>query len=243
MNMSKCLVWLFGRGASASCGLNWTVPEQWHSIDRDMQAKMIKETIRNEMNAPHVDTMPYRSLLAHLKNSTKEWHHRFVTTNWDFLLEREIKEMGFWVTPHWLPDTTVYHLNGTVEDYEDSNYRSDFLLETDSASMRKQTVEANVAFNHLIWQTYFVVIGMSFSCKMDRSFFYALSRHQDNLPICNSNWLIVNRSQESLDIVASLIQDAVPRACISVLNADFAEWVNGPMKELQVLGALNANGV
>jgi len=237
--MSKCLVWLFGRGASAACGLTWTVPEPWHSINRDKQVEMIKSAIRQEMNAPHIDTRPYKSLLAHLKKSSNQWHHQFVTTNWDYLLQREIVEMGLSADPHWLSETGVYHINGSVEELGAINYRSDFLLETDLASMRKQTVEANDAFNHVLWSRYFIIIGMSLSCEMDRSFFYAISRHQDNLPIGESDWLIVNSSQDSLDMVASHIQAAIPRADISVLKVDFGAWVNGPMKELQTLGVLN----
>jgi hypothetical protein len=238
--MSNCLVWLFGRGASASCGLTWTVPKQWHSIDRSSQVDLIKSAIRQEMNASYIDTRPYKNLLENLNKSTYKWHHRFITTNWDYLLQREIEEMGLSVTPHWLPETQVYHLNGTVEDFGDSNIRSPFLLETDSASMRKQTVEANVAFNHLIWQSYFIVIGMSFSCEMDRSFLSAISSVQDDLPIGESTWLIVNRSKDSLDMVALHLQTALPRAHISILQLDFNVWVNGPMEELKALGVLNS---
>jgi len=236
--MSKCLVWFFGRGASAACGLTWTVPEQWQSLDRDRQVEMIQSAIRREMNAPHINTWPYKRLIAHLKSSTDQWHHRFITTNWDYLLQREIDEMDFSVAHHWLPDTGVYHLNGSVKNFGDSNYNSPFLLETDSESVRKQSVEANVALNHVLWSRYFIVIGMSFSCRIDRSFLYVISKHEDNLPIGESEWLIVNTDQESSYSIASYIKGAIPRARISVLNADFAEWVNGPTKELQALGVL-----
>jgi hypothetical protein len=124
--MSKCLVWIFGRGASAACGLTWAVPEQWHSIDRETQVKMIKSAIRAEMNASYIDTRPYKNLLQYLKKSTNQWHHRFITTNWDYLLQREIEYMGFTIAPHWLPETHVYHLNRTVEDFEDSSFSQSF---------------------------------------------------------------------------------------------------------------------
>lgn len=222
-----------------ACGLTWRVPIKWHSIDRDSQVDMIKSAIRQEMNASYIDARPYKNLLAHLKKSTNQWDHIFVTTNWDYLLQREIDEMGLSVAPHWLPSTQVYHLNGTVEDFGDSNIRSPFLLESDSASMREQRVEANVAFNRLIWQRYFIVIGMSFSCEMDRSFLSAISRVQDDLPIGESSWLIINRSKENVDMVALHIQTALPRAHVSILQLDFNAWVNGPMKELNALGVLN----
>jgi hypothetical protein len=105
--------------------------------------------------------------------------------------------------------------------------------------MRKKAVEANVAFNHLIWQRYFIIIGMSFSCKMDRSFLSTIGRFQDDLPIGESSWLIMNRNQQSLDSVTSRIGAVLPRSEICVLKVDFASWVNGPMKELQALGVLS----
>jgi hypothetical protein len=240
--MSKCIVWLFGRGASAACGLTWTVPKEWGTLDRDRQVEMIKLTLKQEMDAPYINTKPYKDLLVQLKMSKSSWHHRFITTNWDYLLEREIEELGLSVTPHWLPETHVFHLNGTVEEFEDlCNFRSPFLLETDSASVRQQTIaaEANIAINYLILQKYFIVIGMSFSCEMDRSILGVINRVQDDLIIGESTWLIVNRSEKDLQEVASHIQSALPRADVSILKMDFASWINGPLRELQALGVLN----
>ena len=240
--MSKCIVWLFGRGASAACGLTWTVPKEWASLARDRQVEKIKLTLKQEMDAPYINTKPYKDLLVQLKRSKSPWHHRFVTTNWDYLLEREIEELGLSITPHWLPETHVFHLNGTVEEFEDvCNFRSPFLLETDSASVRQtfKGVEANIAVNHLIWQKYFIVIGMSFSCEMDRSLLGFISRVQDHLIIGESTWIIINRSENSLKEVASHIKSVVPRANVDIIKRDFAAWVNGPLRELQKLGVLN----
>jgi hypothetical protein len=191
------------------------------------------------MDAPYIDTQPYKYLITKLTKSKSPWHHLFITTNWDYLLQREIEGMGLSVAPNWLPETHVFHLNGTVEEIGDSSFRSPFLLETDPPSMRQQTIEANMAFNRLIWQKYFIVIGMSFSCKMDRSFLAAIHSVQDDLPIGESTWLILNRSQSDLDAIASYIYSALPRAHISILETDFSAWANGPMKELQALGVLN----
>ena len=240
--MRKCIVWLFGRGASAACGLTWTVPKEWASLDRDRQVEMIKLTLKQEMDAPYINTKPYTDLLVHLKRSKSSWYHRLITTNWDYLLEREIEKLDLSVAPHWLPETHVFHLNGTVEEFEDlCNFRSPFLLETDSASVRQQSIaaEANIAFNHLIWRKYFIVIGMSFSCEMDRSLLGVINRVQDDLIIGESNWLIVNRSEMDLHDVALHIQSALPRADVAIIKMDFAEWINGPLRELQELGVLN----
>jgi hypothetical protein len=239
MRMINCLVWLFGRGASSACGLTWTVPGQWRNLDRDRQIEMIKLAISREMDAPNIDTMPYKNLINQLSETKSNWHHRFVTTNWDYLLQREIDKMGWSVATHWLPETHVSHLNGTVEDFGDPSFRSRFLLETDPASIRQQTIEANIAFNHLIWQRYFIVLGMSFSCEMDRSFLDAISRVQDDLPIGESSWLIIDNSEDNLNKVASHIKSVLPRADIAVLLVDFVNWAKGPMRELKALGVLN----
>jgi hypothetical protein len=57
------------------------------------------------------------------------WRHLFLTTNWDFLLQREIDEF-LPDCPHWLRDTQVFHVNGTVEDQTDggNSNRGSFLL-------------------------------------------------------------------------------------------------------------------
>ena len=47
--MRNCLVWIFGRGASAACGLNWTVPTDLEKLDRHTQISKIKDAIRQEM--------------------------------------------------------------------------------------------------------------------------------------------------------------------------------------------------
>jgi hypothetical protein len=240
--MSECLVWIFGRGASAACGLTWTVPEGWSELERDTQVMRITEAIKREMDSEYIDTSPYRNLLDALARRTKDdWHNRFVTTNWDYLLQREVEWLGLEVVPQWLSETHVYHLNGTVEELEDNSNRSPFLLEADAASDREQSIEANVAFNHLMWQRMFVVVGMSFSCEMDQGFLGAISHVEDDLPIGESTWVVVNRNEEEMNHVGGYLQDAMPHAEVRTVHSDFGSWIMGPMTELVELGALNAH--
>jgi hypothetical protein len=79
---------------------------------------------------------------------------------------------------------------------------------------------------------------MSFLCEMDRSFLFAINRVEDDLPIGRSDWLIIDRSQESLDTVAQHILNALPHAGVSILKSDFGEWGGGSMVELQTLGVI-----
>jgi len=239
--MSGCLVWIFGRGASAACGLTWTVPIGLKKLDRDSQVSKIKLAIGQEMNSVYIDTIPYKNLLNKLGARTNsDWCHRFITTNWDYLLQREIENLDFRVAPRWLPNTHVFHLNGSVEKFEDNGYSSPFLLETDAVEFREQTVETNVAFNHLIWQQTFIVVGMSFSCEMDRSFLGAIRRVEDDLPIGESHWLILNRNKAGLKQVRKLIKAALPQASLNSLLADFGSWTQGQMDELVQMGVLDA---
>src|SRR5882672_10871652 len=98
--MNNCLVWIFGRGASAACGLKWTVPGRWKELDREAQIAEITDAIRREMDSEGVQATPYRGLLSQLeKRTTPKWHHRFITTNWDYLLQREIQELRLEAAP------------------------------------------------------------------------------------------------------------------------------------------------
>ena len=167
--MIQCLHWFIGRGVSISCNLTWSVPESWNIMPREDKVNKIKDAIVNEMESDKIDTTPYRKFLTHLRKRTKEnWRNRFLTTNWDCLLEIEIKNLKLQVLPNWLADSHVYHINGTVEDYPNQDFGSPFLLEEDQYTQRNPTPEANIIFNHMIWGRLFIVIGMSFECQTDR---------------------------------------------------------------------------
>jgi len=106
--------WFFGRGLSMGCRLPWSVPDEWRHLHRDEQIARIKETLRFEMDRPSVDCSDIRDLLRILSEHTvPPWRHLFITTNWDFLLQREVLALGHTDQPAWSAETHVYHLNGT----------------------------------------------------------------------------------------------------------------------------------
>ena len=167
--MAKCIRLLFGRGASIGCNLSWVVPSNLIHQPRENKILKIKKEIIEASRHPSVDTTVYRKLLQNLGSRTaSEWRHRFGTTNWDCLLEKEIDSLNLKVLPPWLANSHVFHINGTVEELDNNEYRSPFLLEDDSYLKRTPTVEANDFYNFMIWGTFFIVIGMSFECEMDR---------------------------------------------------------------------------
>lgn len=239
MAESKCVNWLFGRGLSIGCSLPWVVPLEWREIPREEQINRIKAALRAEMNTPSVDCTVIRSLLGLLSSHTNQgWRHRFVTTNWDYLLQREILDLGLSVLPSWLGNSHVFHLNGTVENLPDNSNRSPFLLEEDSGAQRVNTPEANIVYNQMIWDRQFVVVGMSFECDTDQFLLSALGRVEDELPIGESSWIIVNPDKTALDASCQRIENALPRASVMPVRTTLSEWLESCPQELGEWGTL-----
>ena len=126
---------------------------------------------------------------------------------------------------------TVYHLNGSVEPGEFQN-RSPFMLETDSAGVRKAAYEANQALNLLLWSTLVIIVGMSFECDMDRGLLATLRAHEDNVPIGSALFVIVEPNKESLESTYAKLAYCFPRAGGIRVNQGLAEWIDSGMPEL-----------
>lgn len=231
--------WLFGRGASIACNLTWVVPDDWATYGRDRKVTLVKDAIRSEMDKPYIDTGVYRQFLELLAEHTANgWRHRFVTTNWDYLLQREIEALQLQVLPPWLANSHVYHVNGTVECLPDSSHRSPFLLEDDAPEQREFTPEANIVYNFMIWDTLFVVIGMSFECETDRFLLTALNRVEDDLPIGGSRWVVVNLDPTALEVSSTRIQRVLPGSTVERVRQTFGDWMEEGIPELQQRGVL-----
>lgn len=238
----NCVVWFFGRGASIACNFEWGVPAEWEYRDRLIQVEKIKAAVQKGMDQPGINTAPYTSLLSKLSQRTvPEWRHRFVTTNWDYLLQREISRQPWKMRPPWLEDSHVYHLNGTVECSPGSNIpnlRSPFLLETDQTHERTSSKEFDDALRFIGWRKHFVVIGMSFSCPTDRAFLVLLHRIRDVRPIGTSYWHVVDLSEEAGEKVRCRIKEVLPGADVTVSRKEFKEWIVDGMPELERFGIL-----
>ncbi len=224
--MTKHANWIFGRGASIACNLTWTIPSDILSLPRNEQVARIQECINNEMVKPKVDVSPYSNLLKILeKRTSASWKHRFITTNWDYLLQRTILDLGFKVVPSWLANSHVFHVNGTTEILADNRQRSHFLLESDLGQTRMPTTEANKAFNAMIWDDLFIVVGISFECQVDRFLLWALGKVENDMPIGQSLWLVVNPDKEVLAASCARIKAALPRAQVFNRCDKFDDWI------------------
>jgi hypothetical protein len=209
------------------------------SLDQSERAQRIREMVAVEMDKPGVCTSPYRHLLTDLAERTgRGKHHCFFTTNWDELLEREIDaKLGFGgYTPAWLPDTHVFHLNGTLEAQNDR--RSPILTERDTANARTVSLEFNMAIADVIWSQRFVVVGMSFTCPTDRAFLGFLRSIRDKVPAGCSRWVVVNPDEATAREVAGRILGALPKSRVRLALATFEDWLSSGMLELVDAGVL-----
>jgi hypothetical protein len=232
--------WFFGRGLSIGCGLTWSVPQHWYGLTRDQQISRIRKELRREMLEVAVDCADIANLLHILsENTVSPWRHLFVTTNWDYLLQRELLALGHAVRPAWSAETHVYHLNGTVEDLPNNEMRSPFILETDPSEQRISTNEADTVFNKIIWNKTFVVIGMSFECEADRFLLRSLARVQDDLPVGESEWIVLNPDGRALAAATQRIQCALPHSKIRPVECTLRSWLNASVPELQASGVLS----
>lgn len=235
--MSK-VVWLFGRGLSMACNLTWDVPIEWIDVPSENKIQRIKSELGKAMDAPEVDCMVIRNFLDLLGSCTSEaWAHQFVTTNWDYLLQREILSIGDGTLPKWLVNSHVFHLNGTVEML-DSPYRSPFLLQEDLGTQCWESVEANKAYEAMLWAKYIVVVGMSFECETDRFLLKALNRVADDLPVGEAVVIMVNRDKAVLGKASTWIQGELPGVQIQLVQQDFESWVQQGLPELRSAGIL-----
>lgn len=239
--MTQVVEWFFGRGLSIGCGLNWNVPDKWKSLPREDQVAKIKIAILQEMSRTHIDTRDIETFLDILATKTQQdWQHRFHTTNWDYLLQREISRRfpAGTVKPWWLASSHVYHHNGTAEIPPGDSFRSQLLLETDPQAARRPSPESESAFEKLINSRLFVVVGMAFECAVDRFLFTALKRVQDDCPVGESCWLVINPVANTLKNTHSKILAAIPDAMISTRKTYFGCWVHGNLPELVKIGVL-----
>jgi hypothetical protein len=234
------VIWLFGVGLSIDCGLRWNIPEHLRELQRDEKVKCIAEQLRAAMDAPSVNPAPIHQFLEFLSGRTQNgWRHRFLTTNWDFLLQREIEEFlrrsdDSDSVPSWMRDTHVFHLNGTIENLRDNARRSPFVLPEDEE--RTPSVEFNIAFSSMQWGRTFVVVGMGFECQADRSLFHFLRKVRDELPSGESEWVIVNPCEGALGSSGKLIEGMLPKASVKRVPSTFTRWREGQFAELIARG-------
>jgi hypothetical protein len=208
-------------------------------LPREEKIGRIRAALREEMTKASVDCAVIQFLLGLLSAHTNQgWRHRFITTNWDYLLQRELLDLQLSVLPSWLVNSHVFHLNGTVEDLSDNSNRSFFLLEEDLGTQRVNTHEADTVYNQMIWDRHFVIVGMSFECETDRFLLQALGRVGDDVPIGESSWIVVNSNKDALSVSCQRIQNVLPLASVTPVHATLSEWLKRGAQELKEWGTL-----
>lgn len=222
----RVATWIFGRGCSVASGLSWSEPSWWRFVPRSIRISWIRRSILKGMDQVPRRVGPYRNLLMLLSARThSDWQHQFNTTNWDYLLQREINDLSLSTKPEWMLNSHVSHLNGSFESWGDPDKRSEILLETDHADYRSWSLEANKAFNILIHQQLIIVAGMSFRCETDQAFLNALGGPQDDLPIGDAVWIIVNSNYDDLNDLKTLITNKFPSSRVIPVQQAFNDWV------------------
>jgi hypothetical protein len=179
--------------------------------------------------------VPISNFLRVLAERTRHgWRHLFLTTNWDFLLQREVLNFVPENLPSWLLESHVFHLNGTVEDLDDNSHRSSFILRDDEE--RKESLESNLALSQMVWGSTFVVVGMCYECEADKALFNILTRVREKLPSGESSWMVVNPCQADLDNACKLIKRKLPHSSVTPVCRGFTQWQAAGFPELKEEG-------
>ena len=140
--------------------------------------------------------------------------------------------------PKWLESSHVFHLNGTIEEMENNQYRSPFLLPEDNVNRRYKTLEANKAFGRMLTARIFVVVGMSFKCIIDKSFLEMLGIFGNDMHVGESRWIVVNTEVEDAKLVCEKIKKALPSVTTVMVCENFRGWTNKKFPELQLVGSI-----
>jgi hypothetical protein len=179
-----------------------------------------------------------RHFLQFLSERTRDgWRHRFLTTNWDFLLQREVNKFVPDVVPRWLRDSHVFHLNGTIEVLPDNSRRSTFVLPEDKA--RTPSLELSVALSNVEWGSIFVVVGMRFECEADKALFNILNKVKEMLPSGESEWIIVNPCQADVNSAGDLIRRNLPKASVKPVCETLTCWQEAHFLQLKEKGVFS----
>ncbi len=73
---------------------------------------------------------------------------------------------------------------------------------------------------------------MAFECNTDRGLLGAVRSHEDNLPIGQALFIVVDPSEETLKTTFSRLAACFPRADGLPVNMGLAEWLDVGMPEL-----------
>jgi hypothetical protein len=87
-------------------------------------------------------------------------------------------------------------------------------------------------YTHMVANRRFVVVGMSFECETDRFLLHALGKAEDEMPISESTWPVVNRNPDALEKACDAILAHLPRADVVPVQSRFSDWEDDGYREL-----------
>lgn len=205
--MSAHLVWLVGRGVSMSCGLCWDVPPELEAaykrgdIDRAALASRICDELERAERDPGVDLRPLRTLAARLEKANGK--HSFVTTNWDGLLDRALREQGL---------AAPLHLNGSAAE-------RNVLTAWDDERARDAVPQAREGLRRLLDADVVVVAGLSLANRLDQGLVSRLRGKQ------GGRWLVVNHDAAQVRQACETLRERLACCQVSAVKESFEDWV------------------
>ena len=203
-----------------SCGLCWDVPPALEAaygrgdIDRAALAARICEALERAERDPAVDLGPLRALATRLAGSGAK--HSFVTTNWDGLLDRALREHGL---------GAPVHLNGSVAE-------RNILTAWDDERARDAVPQAREGMRRLMDADVVVVAGLSLATRLDKGLVSRLRGKR------GGRWLVVNHDAVEVRQACETLRERLAGCEVSAVKESFAEWVEAGLPGLQ-----EANGV
>lgn len=204
------VVWLMGRGVSASCGFSW-LPRP-HARAQAIRGELRKAQHR-ALAQGDIDLGCLDRLLAALRAHPAR--HTFVTTNWNTVLDSALRRHGY---------PPAVHLNGSIAD------GGDLLKAQERQDARRAPLETHPGFRRLAAAESGVLAGLSLQGRLDHELLERVGRAHRR-PAA-SRWIVVNADAGQVRAACALLQRCLPGAAVLPVARPLAAWVDAGMPEL-----------
>lgn len=198
--MSKpVLAWLLGRGVAKALGFEWRVADEDYAayrrgaLSRPELEGRIRAALGRFQEGKALDSRRLRGFLDALPGG---WEHRFVTTNWNTLLDRALAEYR----------VEVVHLNGSLDAPEEP-----LLIEHDMHESFDKP-----GFRALLRASGCVIAGLSLRSTLDRRMLERLCSE----PTGPKRWWVVNPESRHLEGTCRVLS-----GCVERIALPFEAWV------------------
>ncbi|UCB57548.1 MAG: hypothetical protein JSV30_02905, partial [Candidatus Omnitrophota bacterium] len=90
----------------------------------------------------------------------------------------------------------------------------------------------------MFWERLFIVAGVSFNCKTDKSLLLFLQLHADKLPFGEAKWIILEPNEDVLNATCSAFRRLFPAASIIPVKEKFQDWLANNLPQLGECGVI-----